>query len=314
MGNRHCSLAYTSALEALRTQSRALLKQVEPLQSEDLDAVHDMRVASRRVRAIIAEYGDLFADPGVKVLREHARAITRGLSKARELDVSMGIVEGLRKELHGSPRYAANHALRMVKVLRSMESASIHSTASLVAAPQFAEDLQKVAQSFGKRRVCLVKRAVKSTTRRYEDVVAVYREWENEFQRGNPSMESLHGLRIAFKKLRYTSEIYREAYSPEMVGFIQQLKDVQDWLGDWHDYAVVRNLVERTRACAPAKAAEGMGALCAILDEKIGVLLGGFMEHVEAFFAPARQEEVTRLLSSLKHDCCWSGSALSAAS
>ncbi len=310
MSNRHCSLAYTAAVDALSTQVRVMLKQARPLESEDADAVHDMRVASRRLRAIMAEQGDLFDRGAVNVAREHVREVTQTLSKARELDVSCGILDELRKRMHGPGRLAANHALRVVRLLRSTESEPVVAMARRVGAPPFGDMLQRVSGSFGRRRACLLKRAIRNTTRRYEAVVAAYRAWESDCRNGGAGTEALHALRIAFKKLRYTCEIYRDVYGEAMAELIAQLKDVQDKLGDWHDYAVLRALVERTRASAPPKAGEGMPVLCESLDARVAELLGDFRQHAETFFDPDRQERVRVLLSSIEHTCCWSEPAM----
>jgi CHAD domain-containing protein len=53
----------------------------------------------------------------------------------------------------------------------------------------------------------------------------------------------LHALRIEFKKLRYAIEYFREVLGEEATQVIQDLKLMQDHLGDFHDAVVACGLV-----------------------------------------------------------------------
>ena len=45
----------------------------------------------------------------------------------------------------------------------------------------------------------------------------------------------MHALRIEFKKFRYTMEFFREVLGPEAKGIIEEVKTMQDHLGDLND-------------------------------------------------------------------------------
>ena len=297
---KYCSLAYAAALEALKGQMHAMRDQIEPLRAEDGDGIHDMRVASRRTRALLAECGGLFAKPVARTLRKQVRDVTSRLSKARELDVSLAILERHRKGSHGPTCYAINHVVRSLRVLRRMESSAIADTVTLASSAEFNDRFQTLLHSVGDRKQCLVKNAVRSTTRRYRDVVEAHTRWQ-----AARTQELLHRLRIAFKKLRYTCEIYRKTYGPVMDEFIESLKDAQDWIGEWHDYSIVRNYVHQASAGAPPRAAEGLPELLAVMDQKINTLLDTFTSQAGLLFEPSRQETIVAFLSSLHHECCW---------
>jgi CHAD domain-containing protein len=57
------------------------------------------------------------------------------------------------------------------------------------------------------------------------------------------SLEQLHALRIEFKKLRYTVEFFREVLGEEVKAVINDLKGVQDHLGDLNDASVVTGIL-----------------------------------------------------------------------
>jgi CHAD domain-containing protein len=59
----------------------------------------------------------------------------------------------------------------------------------------------------------------------------------------NASIERLHALRIEFKKLRYTVEYFREILGSESQAVINELKKIQDHLGDLNDAQVAAQIL-----------------------------------------------------------------------
>ena len=73
-------------------------------------------------------------------------------------------------------------------------------------------------------------------------------------------VRELHDMRIAFKRLRYLLEIFQIGFSPDLEPFIDEVKAMQDLLGDIHDRDVqvpmlhdhLERLAERDAAAARA--------------------------------------------------------------
>lgn len=300
---RNCSIAYTAALDTFRGLHKVLLAQVEPLRDEDPDAVHDMRVASRRLRAALSEYGRVFEKDRVKRLRAMVRQLTQDLSSARELDVSIALLAQLRDELDGPCRLSANYVLRRLGLLRRTENEKTSRCAECVASPEFNQAFQAVVHSFGRRKQCQVANAKKRVKRRFRDVRDAYARWV-----ATSSADDLHRLRIAFKKLRYTCELYQKTYGGDMAEFIMRLKQVQDWLGDWHDYFVIERFVAACESQAPPKSSAGIAGLRQLLDAESAPLLAEFTQGALAFFEPAAVQNASDVFESLRHECCWSDS------
>lgn len=300
---RNCAIAYTAALDTFRNLQKVMLGQVADLREENPEAIHDMRVASRRLRAALSEYGRVFDKERVKRLRAMVRQLTRDLSSARELDVSIALLSALRNELDGPCRVSANYVLRRLGLLRRSENDKTARCAECVASPEFNVAFQAVIRSFGRRKQCQVANAKKRVKRRFRDVREAYARWV-----ATRSADDLHNLRIAFKKLRYTCELYQKTYSGDMAGFITRLKQVQDWLGDWHDYFVIECFVAVCESQAPPKSAAGIAGLRRLLDAKSAPLLAEFTQDALAFFEPEAVQSAAEVFDSLRHECCWSES------
>jgi len=76
----------------------------------------------------------------------------------------------------------------------------------------------------------------------YQRLAAVraYDEWVTG---PDVPMDRLHQLRIAAKGLRYTVEYFREVLAPEAEDVIDEIKGLQDHLGDLQDAVVASNLL-----------------------------------------------------------------------
>ncbi len=57
--------------------------------------------------------------------------------------------------------------------------------------------------------------------------------------------EALHDARIATKRLRYTLELFRTVFGPVGERIIEQLKEMQEELGELHDHDVRIEIIER---------------------------------------------------------------------
>lgn len=77
------------------------------------------------------------------------------------------------------------------------------------------------------------------------------------------NVRELHDMRIAFKRLRYLLEIFGVAFSADLDPFLEQVKELQDVLGDIHDCDVQVPMLEEHLEWLVAREAENAQALVA---------------------------------------------------
>lgn len=227
----------------------------EVIASGDPDAVHQTRVAIRRLRAAFSLFGDTVADGQTPVFRAEWKAAAAGLGPARDLHVLIERVEAaaaantsdtddLLKRLRGK-RAAATRAAQatlagtafqhlLIRFAEWLERGMPRSTEPLV---QFTE------HTLGERRRKLVKG--KALSRLSED--------------------ALHELRIKGKKLRYAAEFFSplhrcEDARRERRAFVKALGQVQDCLGHVHDLAVAHEQQDSLFADLEPITAAGLSA------------------------------------------------------
>jgi len=209
---------------------------------EDIEELHDMRVATRRMRAAFEIFGEAF-DP--KVLKPHLkglRATGRALGHVRDLDVFMEKAEHYLDTLPEEQRSALDPLLDAWKAKRetSRTEMLVH-----LDSPQYQAFVQNF-NLFLHTPGAGVRPAVEDhpTPKLVREVapvliytrLAAVRAYDAILK--NAPIEQLHALRIEFKKLRYAVEFFREVLGEESKSVIADLKHLQDHLGDLNDAEV----------------------------------------------------------------------------
>lgn len=86
---------------------------------------------------------------------------------------------------------------------------------------------------------------------------------------GSTSPETLHELRIAAKKLRYSMEFFESCYGKQLTRFLNSVRDLQELLGNVHDCDVMIEVLgkrENKLASRPASENEISGIKELITD------------------------------------------------
>jgi CHAD domain-containing protein len=216
---------------------------------EDVEELHDMRVATRRMRAALRVFGQSFSKKKIKPIRTGLKETGRALGPARDMDVFMAKLGQYQRSLPEAERAAFDPLLttwrsegeksrrKMVTYLESKAYAKFKQkmlkfveTEGLAAKPIPTD----VPVAFQLRHI--VPRLIYT---RYEAVGAYEAVLENA------PIETLHSLRIAFKRFRYTLEYFQELLGPEVTTVIKELKVMQDHLGDLNDADVASQILRR---------------------------------------------------------------------
>lgn len=218
---------------------------------EDIEELHDMRVATRRMRAALNVFGDYVdleqMSPFIKGLRRTGRT----LGAVRDLDVfwekTQRYLDSLPVERQADldPLRAAWEAER--EGARERMLAYLDNGRYIRFKEEFAEFLQRPGA--GARPVVSRQDELLPHRLRHVVPVAVYqrlaamRAYDEWVTGPNVPLERLHQLRIAAKRLRYTVEYFREVLGPEAKTVIDEIKALQDHLGDLQDAVVASNLL-----------------------------------------------------------------------
>lgn len=198
------------------------------------ETVHDLRVAIRRCRSLAAVMEEIDPDPAWRQMRKLARKLFRGLGAVRDAQVLEQWIKKLAPE---------NDPLR-IHLLASLESDEKHRSASaLRIAAKFDEKQWTSLELRLRRRIRLVPASGLAAEclalERFEEA----KELHNRALR-TEKPKPWHDLRIGLKRFRYTLEGFLPEHS---AAWSENLKRVQDLLGDIHDLDVLSETIEETK-------------------------------------------------------------------
>jgi len=205
----------------------------------DADAVHDMRVASRRLRAGLPIFSSCFKDSQYGRWKKCVKGITGALGEARDLDVQAGYLQELMERSGDASREGLEVILESKKARRKDLQ------------PQLVGWLDDLKEDGSlDEMVAFLEKAVEKLSSGHADVrskasfavglanVSSRTEALLELEDcvGDPdAKERHHAMRIAAKRLRYTIEAFKPLFDDELEEEIGVMKRVQDTLGEMHD-------------------------------------------------------------------------------
>ena len=231
---------------------------------EDPEELHDMRVATRRMRAAMKLFEDALPERS-RWLREELRYFAAVLGEVRDLDVQIEEVEGMGKDADGEENeafaaLAASLGERRVKARERMLEALDSDRYGRFEA-SFAEMLRRGPHVAGSLEGASTNGSPGAPTTRVPVLEAApgilgrrYRSWRkaaNVLQEGSP-VEEFHDLRKKGKRLRYALEFFSGVYGEEDIGaLVGPLKSVQNFLGRHQDAVVAADLLREIAVETP---------------------------------------------------------------
>lgn len=208
----------------------------------DIEHVHNMRVAIRRMRSVFRLLGNYYHPKAIRPYRRGLQAVMQALGEVRDLDV---MIHDLLAFL---PLVPPEQTGALQSVIDGLDQRRTVARAALVAELD-SKRYRRLCQDFG---VFLTTPAAGARGPADGKIVPVQVRHAapplicerlaevRAYDAVLPTSDAptLHQLRIAFKALRYTVSLFDNLLGPEAAGFISELKAIQDHLGRLNDIAV----------------------------------------------------------------------------
>lgn len=272
---------------AFGTVARACLRQLggseaAALLATDTEGVHQMRVALRRLRALMGAFrnhmnGDCHAE-----LSRELRWLQRTLSPARDWDVFLSYtIPPVRRRLPDEPALA-----RLAELAEAKRDAAYAEVQAALRSPRYTTLLLRLALWLDSGRWAAADGdavALDRPCRRFADRLLAkrHRRLRKLGRRENLSEGELHRLRLVAKKMRYVAEFFRSLYGSKPAGgYIAALSELQDRLGSLNDAVVTDMLLAELGAGLEDSAAidRGMALVRGWQARSVESEMGAFAE------------------------------------
>ncbi|MBA2620434.1 MAG: CHAD domain-containing protein [Acidobacteria bacterium] len=207
------------------------------LDFSDIEGVHAMRVATKRLRSALRDFLPLMSKRPLKRVRKELKQIADRLGAVRDHDVAIVALERLKDEAEIELIKAGiEKLLEERSVLR--EAARSRLTAALEGGGDF-DDLrgrfaaaidEAARRKKSKRTISFNEAGRKAVADSLRDLIDLGASLYEPFKTAE-----LHEARIAAKRLRYAVELLVHCWGERIAPFADEIAEMQSFLGEVHD-------------------------------------------------------------------------------
>ncbi len=205
---------------------------------DDPEFVHDMRVATRRLRAAMGLFQP-FLPRRAQALRDELRWVAGALGAVRDLDVQLEHLAHAVPAEPDSPETAAAYA-DISRVLRAQRDGARTALLGALNSQRYAElvgGFEELLRAGPHKADVVNRKARRILPSLIVDRYRKVRRGGDPLGEASPAAE-YHALRIRVKRLRYALEFSRPVFGPAVDAFIPGVLAVQDILGGYQDAMV----------------------------------------------------------------------------
>ena len=225
------------------------LRDLAPLaiREGDINAIHQARVTTRRLKAAIDLFDSVIADDQKKGPLKLLKRLRRRLGPLRDADVMVGHLLHLQ-----TAKRWARPAGWVAEKLRQRRVEAFKQTQGKVDVPDLLGRLgqwwgvrEQIREALGEPVELLLRDSLLDQLHQFER--AADRLIAGPAAGADPAeKQDPHELRIAGKALRYTLELAKADGHAMPKSVLKQFKSLQEALGLWHDYVVLGQEAMRT--------------------------------------------------------------------
>jgi CHAD domain-containing protein len=219
-------------------RSLSLLRKLEQLLAKTPakplpERVHLVRTVARRVEALLETLADR-PNRKQRKLSKRLKRLRRGAGKVRDIDVQIAALRRLKigREQERKARLMQSLVEKRGKREQKLAKALRH------------KNTQKVRQAL-RHWSAEISSATQATApgREFDGVTASLRMFSTLSRQVRAlTPENLHGYRTSCKQIRYVAEMAGNTREAKQI--VEQLKRMQDVIGDWHDWRTLTDSAE----------------------------------------------------------------------
>src|SRR5215207_3372274 len=214
---------------------------------DDIKSVHDMRVATRRMRSVLMLMDAHFKPKAIRAFQQPLQKVARALGGVRDLDVMIENLTRFQATLPDDQREALQGVVNVLEERRAGARQRLNTELGKGYYKRFRNAFTKFVttqvnrtknpHAEGNQPVPVeVRHMLPAVVYSHLASVRAYGSVITQ----DTNVETLHMLRIALKRLRYLTSMFEDVLGKSGKEFIDELKAVQDHLGKLNDSVVAQ--------------------------------------------------------------------------
>src|SRR6266851_4001530 len=223
------------ARKAIAFGVEALKKNQDAALAGEAEAMHQLRVASRRLRASIQMFESILYASQVRICRRDLTWIARQAGAVRDCDIKAKLVQERAQKIDPELAQSIDPIVQALERRRKAEHAALCESLS---SQRYRALLAKLAapslkKAWANRKLGLVATELLDTM--VEDALNRGKKLDRDFP-----VKHFHKLRVVIKRLRYALEMLSTLGARQHKKTLARLEALQDLLGDYNDTNVTQ--------------------------------------------------------------------------
>lgn len=281
----------------------------------DIEGVHDMRVASRRLRSALRDFMPYLRERKFRRSNKAVKSIADALGAVRDEDVAIVALEQLASEAPSAVSAGIENIADERRQKRDIARAELEQAITDEALAKLEKEFNAALENGLK--VPRKRKAVGDNRKPAEGlscreagrevITERFRELRDlsaSLYRPNKT-RPLHEMRIAAKRLRYALELFAPCWDEQLASFAKEIAKMQTSLGELHDCDVwIAEIGAMLRDTSSDKAQQARNRSAAIwlLDYFIEKRTQHFRDALARWHEWEEDDFHTRLIALLQHE------------
>ena len=269
---------------------------------EDIESVHQMRVAIRRMRSLFQLLDSFYKRKTIAKYAGGLRQIARALGKIRDIDVLILDLEAFKPLLPVETQPTLDSIIDILEKRRSCHRDDLNQFFDSKRYRRFVRQFRRLCKRTG-RGAIPVKALESPHQARHvlpillHERLARVRAYATVLPAADDAI--LHALRVEFKQLRYAIEFFEPLLGTSASRFLVDAKAMQESLGRIHDIAVFCDYIKRIKCLTPQQS-QAAELYVARREAELAQLRDEFMLQWTDFNTRRRQRHFSDALLTLR--------------
>lgn len=267
---------------------------------EDVEDVHEMRVAIRRIRCALRLLSPYYKPSLVRAFKGQLQQLAWSLGAVRDLDVLIDDVSAYQTRIGSEARAALQPAVDRLNERRQQARGELNHHLDGRSHRRFVKDFGQFLMSPEDLETPLELAEVTPTQVQHLLPVLIYQRLAavRAYQPVLATADAVtrHALRIKLKQLRYALELFVDVLTHDINEYVDEIKKLQDFLGKMNDAHTARDYLSQmfadNRIAPMTEYIEGLAQKEAALEMRV-------MEYWDKFNTRKVQGKLSKIILTL---------------